>query len=326
MPLTFAQLADKWSKVPSAERSNAQTYLRELCEALGVAPPGPSGTGYEFEYAHRSTERDGTETTNYIDCWKDGHFVLEAKHLANRESEDLKLRRAFGQAKGYANALPRRPPFLLVLDVGRTLLVWDGWSGDFGGYSAHRRIDLTTLGTRPDDVALLRDIWEEPSRRNPRAKAAAVTQEIATQLAELAASLESRGHEQETVARFLIRVVFTMFAEDVGLLPAGTLHDLLEDVEPEQLPEGLEDLWRAMDEGRRFGGRKLARFNGHFFRDAKALPLTRADTGLLALAAQHEWAQVEPSIFGALLVRALDPVERHRLGAEFTPRPTWSGW
>src|SRR6185437_12020132 len=28
----------------------------------------------------------------------------------------------------------------------------------------------------------------------------------------------------------------------------------------------------------------------------------------------------EPSIFGTLLVRALDPEERHRLGAEYTPR------
>jgi len=320
MPLTLSQLADRWKDAPAAERANAQSYLIELCHALGVEPPGPSGSGYEFEYAIPITERDGTETTNYVDCWKDGHFALEAKHLDSRESEDIKLRRAFGQAKTYVNSLPQRPPYLLVLDVGRTLLVWDGWSGDFGGFSAHRRIDLITLESRPDDGALLRDIWEDPGKRDPRARSAAVTKEIAAQLAELAASLEERGHGQEEVARFLIRVVFTMFAEDVGLLPAETFRDLLEDVEPAGLPEALEDLWRSMDEGRRFGGRKLARFNGHFFHEAKALPLTRADSGLLALAAQRDWADVEPSIFGTLLVRALDPVERHRLGAEFTPR------
>ena len=37
-------------------------------------------------------------------------------------------------------------------------------------------------------------------------------------------------------------------------------------------------------------------------------------------AAQAEWKDVEPSIFGTLLERALDKNERHRLGAHYTPR------
>jgi integrase len=80
----------------------------------------------------------------------------------------------------------------------------------------------------------------------------------------------------------------------------------------------VEDLWRAMDEGRRFGVRQLLRFNGHFFHEAKALPLTREDLELLLEAAKADWRDVEPSVFGTL-VRALDAEERHRLGAEFTP-------
>ncbi len=75
-----------------------------------------------------------------------------------------------------------------------------------------------------------------------------------------------------------------------------------------------------MDQGTRFGHWKLLRFNGHFFRDAEVLPLTRADIAVLHQAAQADWRQVEPTIFGTLLTRALDPKERHRLGAEYTPR------
>lgn len=75
-----------------------------------------------------------------------------------------------------------------------------------------------------------------------------------------------------------------------------------------------------MDQGKRFGNWKLLRFNGHFFRDAEVLPLTRADVAVLHQAAQADWRQVEPTIFGTLLTRALDPKERHRLGAEYTPR------
>jgi hypothetical protein len=75
-----------------------------------------------------------------------------------------------------------------------------------------------------------------------------------------------------------------------------------------------------MDQGQRFGHWKLLRFNGHFFRDAEVLPLTRADVAVLYQAAQANWQYVEPTIFGTLLTRALNPKERHRLGAEYTPR------
>ncbi|HMU62840.1 MAG TPA: hypothetical protein PKA66_13720, partial [Gemmatimonadales bacterium] len=52
----------------------------------------------------------------------------------------------------------------------------------------------------------------------------------------------------------------------------------------------------------------------------EALPLTAQDVSLLIEASAFDWSGVEPSIFGTLLVRALDPEERHRLGAEYTPR------
>lgn len=69
-----------------------------------------------------------------------------------------------------------------------------------------------------------------------------------------------------------------------------------------------------------FGAELLHRFNGHFFKVIEALPLDPADVDLLIDATTFDWSHVEPSIFGTLLVRALDPVERHRLGAEYTPR------
>lgn len=322
MPLTLAQLTERWKDAPPAERANFQSYVIHLCEALGVEPPGRAESGYEFERPIRITERDGTETTNFVDCWKAGHFAIEGKHLKVREqeSEDLRLRRAFGQVKNYVSALDQRPPYIMVLDVGRTLLLWDRWSGDYGGFGVHRRIDLAKLADRPDDAAFLKAIWTDPAALDPRARAEAVTKEIAATLAELAGSLEYRGHDQEAVARFLIRVVFTMFAEDVDLLPADTFVDLISDVAPAELPEALEDLWRVMDRGGRFGGRAIPKFNGHFFRDAGSIPLTKKDCDVLTMAAMRSWEYVEPSIFGTLLVRALDPVERHRLGAEFTPR------
>src|SRR5690606_1279077 len=153
------------------------------------------------------------------------------------------------------------------------------------------------------------------------ARAVAVTKDIAQRLAELAAALEREGYEQERVARFLMRCVFTMFAEDVGLLDGDPFRHIIDDValaNPDEFVPLAEDLWRSMDEGKRFMLRRLLRFNGHFFKDAEALPLKRDALALLLAASQADWSHVEPTIFGTLFTRALDPEERHRLGAEFT--------
>lgn len=321
---SLRKLATEWSSAQASERANAATYLDRLCRALEVEPPRPSGTGYEFEYPVRIVAKDGTETNGRIDLYKEDHLVLEAKDYAEGRSSDVLLRKAFGQAHTYARSLPGSPPpYLMVMDVAKTLIAWDRWSGAYLGYNAGRKIDLRTLAERPDDIAFLRAVWEDPESLNPGPKAAAVTREIAERLAKLARSLEQRGHEQERVARFLIRCVFTMFAEDMGLLQDKFFQRAIEEVgfdDPDAFMESLGELWRAMDKGKHFGLRRLLKFNGHFFAKAETLPLTRDDLGILLQATKADWRFVEPSIFGTLLTRALDPEERHRLGAEYTPR------
>jgi hypothetical protein len=212
----------------------------------------------------------------------------------------------------------------MVLDVPRHLIIWDRWNGRYGDFAAGRRINLATLHTRPDDIALLCDIFEQPDERDLRSRAQAVTKEIAAKLAELSAVLESRVGDQERVARFPMRCVFSCFAEDVGLLPKRlferTLTTARDEGGPNEVGEALSLLWKTMDEGERFGADKVQHFNGHFFKAVEAIRLEPREVDLLIEAAQFDWSHVEPSIFGTLLVRALDPEERHRLGAEFTPR------
>ena len=325
------QLADRFTDIGAAERANYLIYLMELCDALGVERPRPAAVGgrvaehtaYQFEFPVQTTTRDGVVSTNYIDLYKSGCFALEAKHADEGSDSTRLLTKAFGQVSNYARDLSDRPPYIMVLDVGRTLLLWDRWQGTYGGYHLGHRIDLRTLADRPDDVALLRDIWNNPGERDPRRKAQAITVEIAGLLAELAATLEARGHDPERVARFLIRCVFSMFAEDVKLLPDKAFTQLLDAVQsagPNAFVQAAETLWRAMDAGTMFGYRRLLRFNGHFFASAEALPLERSEIDLLRRAAAADWSAVEPSIFGTLLVRALTAEERHRLGAEYTPR------
>jgi hypothetical protein len=317
-------LAAKWADVPAGERANYQLYLSDLADALGVARPQPRGSGYEFEYPLPVMDRStGKGKKNFVDLYRVDHFVLEAKDKGGDGAGEMALRAAYAQAKHYTVDLPHAPPpYFMVLDVGRTLLVWDRWSGTYGGFNLARRIDLRTLADRPEDIDFLRAVWENPASLDPRGRAAAVTREVAARLAELSASLEDRGHDPEVVAKFLMRCVFTMFAEDVALLAGKPFQTALAEYrdDPAEFAATMEELWRAMDEGRRFGLKKLLRFNGHFFRDASALPLTKADLAVLFEAARADWKEVEPTIFGTLLTRALDPRERHKLGAEYTPR------
>ena len=106
MPSPLVTLADRWATARPAERANAQSYVIELCRALDVDPPAPAGSGYEFEYAIKVVARDGTEATNFVDCYKARHFALEAKDQEPGGSDDRLLRRAFGQVRNYVGHLP----------------------------------------------------------------------------------------------------------------------------------------------------------------------------------------------------------------------------
>jgi len=327
-PTAASRLRDltaSWASTQASERASFQPWLIQFCDALGVPAPVPPSEQYQFEYPVRVIDRDGREATNFIDCWKAGHFALEAKATDVADANEQPLRKAFGQVRNYvAHTKGAAPPFLMVVDVPRTLIIWDRWSGEYGGFPAGYRINLATLAERPQDIRLLQDIFTDPAARDPRGRAQIVTQEIAGKLAELAAAFEGRGHESERVARFLMRCVFCFFAEDIGLLPEGLFKRTLETARtaggPQRVAQVLTALWETMDTGGSFGADLIRRFNGHFFRSVDALPLEAADVRLLIQAADFDWSSVEPSIFGTLLVRALDPTERHRLGAEYTPR------
>ena len=159
---------------------------------------------------------------------------------------------------------------------------------------------------------------------DPSRHAAKVTREIAEHMAILARSLEVAGHTPTAVAGFLMRCLFTMFAEDVNLIPTDSFTQILTKLRGNAAHAAvtLRMLWENMDQGG-FSPllmAKVLRFNGSLFADPEALPLTEEQLELLIEAGETDWQDVEPAIFGTLLERALDPKERHKLGAHYTPR------
>ena len=351
---------DRWSASGASEIANANLFLSELCTLLGVARPDPAGPDTrqnDYVFERRVTFRpDQDGERGRIDLYKRGAFVLEAKQGSDApqpsEAETLDLHapkrrtgtarrgrraweramtRAKNQAFRYARALPDAdgwPPFLLVVDVGYCIDLYADFARQGKNYvpfpdkPSHRLFldDLRDEGVRDT----LRQVWTDPLALDPTRRATAVTRDLAENLAKVAASLERGGHDADQVAGFLMRCLFTMFAEDVGLLPERSFTGLLADYRGtlDAFPKALEHLWTTMDEGGFEPGLKadVQRFNGRLFHAPDALPVSEAQLELLIKAAEADWADVEPAIFGTLLERALDPRERHKLGAHFTPR------
>lgn len=353
----------RWKASGGSERANFQTFANELCEVLGLPRPAPAteatrANSYCFEHPVTFIHT-GTQSRGFIDLYRAGHFVMEAKQgtgakpaddgaqpslipdlpeatrkghgtRGTRRWDDTMLR-ARNQADGYARAVSRSdgwPPFLLIVDVGHVIEVYADFSGQGQGYTQFpdgNRYRITMDALRDEKIRdRLRLIWTDPQALDPSKVAAEVTREVADRLAALGKSFEGQGHEPEDVARFLMRCLFTMFAEDVELIPEKSFANLLQDLRghPEDAVDALEHLWDAMDRGEKWQriSRKLLRFNGGLFKDAKALPLTQVQLSLLIEAASKNWREVEPAIFGTLLERALDKRQRHKLGAHYTPR------
>jgi len=323
-----------WRGSAGNERANFQSFLRDLCAALELPNPDPKGPGatYCFEKDLKLTHLDGTSSTGSIDLYREGCFVLEAKQGSTREAPgsspvrgtrayDRYMEAAFGQGVNYARNLSQRPPFIITCDIGHAFHVWEGFSGSYGGYGARRTFAMDDL-KKPEVQNYFRALWLDPQSQDPTRRRVAVTREVARALGELAVSLEKR-FASEAVARFLMRVVFTFFAEDVGLLPEKLFENALKGAwkeHPKAFPRGLEALWDAMNTGGFWGPLKVLRFNGGLFQESLALELNAGEIALLATASASDWSEVDPSIFGTLLESALDPSERHRLGAHYTPR------
>ncbi|WP_426147705.1 DNA methyltransferase [Polaromonas sp. DSR2-3-2] len=330
---------ERWQGVTASELSTAQSFVRELCELLGLASPHATlEQDYMFERPITFHHGDGSTSPGRVDCYRRGHFVLEAKKLraaGHTRGFDDALLRARAQAEGYARALPAlegRPPFLLVVDVGNVIELYSEFSRSGATYTpfpdprSHR---LLLADLRKSDVRdTLRRIWQDPDSLDPSRASARVTRQVAGQLAGLARSLERSGHKPDHVAAFLTRALFSMFAEDVGLLPKGAFLQLLQThrAQPATLQHMLRVLWADMDTGGFCAAlaTPVLRFNGKLFKhsshDSYSLLLNPEQIDGLILAANSNWREVEPAIFGTLLERALDPAERHALGAHYTPR------
>ena len=328
----------KWEDSEGNERANYQTFFGDFCLTLGVTPPPPKGNvmgdPYCFDKDIKFFSSDKAESTRFADFYKEGCFLIEAKQGSQASGKGHgkrgtkvyqdAMQKAFNQAKSYAynRMLGAMPPFLITCDIGSHFEVWEGFSGEYGSYGARQRLNLADLRD-PDVFDRFVKIFTDPQALNPEKYRARVTREVAAELAKLSRWLEEQGHAPQSTAYFLMRCIFTMFAEDVEMLKGEVFTNALRDrwiANPATFKPEIEQLWQTMNTGGSFGFERVLQFNGSFFENASAIALPKEQLEMLYAAAAKDWSQVEPAIFGTLLERALEKKERSRLGAHYTPR------
>ena len=307
--MTPGEFIAKWRASELKERSASQEHFIDLCRLLDEPTPAeadPTGEQYCFERgARKDTGSDG-----WADVWKRHHFAWEYK------GKHADLDAAFNQLRQYVLAL-ENPPLLIVSDMVR-FRIRTNWTNSVSETHEFVLDDLADAAVRDK----LKWAMSDPERLRPGESIQALTERAAGTFAALAQSLREHGHAPQAVAHFVNRLVFCMFAEDIGLLPDNMFTRMLEQARkrPEDFAVLARDLFGAMSTGGRIGFEEVAWFNGGLFSDDTALPLDKAEIETTLKAAMLEWSEIDPSILGTLFERGLDPDKRSQLGAHYTDR------
>ncbi len=309
MSMTPGEFIAKWRASELKERSASQEHFIDLCRLLGEPTPAqadPTGDHYCFERgARKDTGGDG-----WTDVWKRHHFAWEYK------GKRANLDAAFRQLRQYALAL-ENPPLLIVSDMAR-FRIHTNWTNSVSTTTEFTLDDLADAANSDK----LKWALSDPERLRPGKTRQAVTERAAATFTALAQALRARGHDPQEVTHFVNRLVFCMFAEDVGLLPDAMFTRMLEQAHkrPEQFATMARSVFGAMATGGLVGIKPVAWFNGGLFDDDLALPLEQSEVKTTLAAAALDWSEIDPSILGTLFERGLDPDKRSQLGAHYTDR------
>ena len=307
--ITPQDFVGKWKRVTSRERQATQEHFIDLCHMVGHQTPNeadPTGTRFAFEMGAGKTSGG----QGWADVAKLGYFGWEYK------GKDHDLDKAYAQLLLYRDAL-QNPPILIVSDINNIVI----------------RTNYTNLPTRtitltlddmlkPESLKVLRAVFFNPDELKPRETVATVTEEAARHFSKLAGILRKYGEDPQQVAHFLIRLLFCLFAEDIGLLPEKLFPRLLDQTRrnARDFAGVLKQLFSAMKTGGFFGSDRILHFNGGLFDSDDVLELDGDAMDIIAKIDSLDWGAIEPSIFGTLFERGLDPTKRSQLGAHYTSK------
>ena len=307
--MTPEQYIDKWSRIDRTERQAAQEHFIDLCRVLGERTPNEAADPDSYTFEKGVNKIDGTG--GFADVWKRGCFGWEYK------KDRANLDRAYQQLQLYSVAL-ENPPLLVVSDT-RRFRVYTNWTNTVQEKHEFTLEDIAHTETRE----LLQNVFRHPERLQPKKTREQVTKEAAEAFSTIAKRLRMSGHSSEKVAHFVNRLMFCLFAEDVNLLQDDLFKRMLDTLAkrreevPQRSRKMLSELFANMRAGGNYGIDYILHFNGGLFDNDEALPLDADLLDVLRTIARLDWSSIDPSIFGTLFERFLDP-ETKVVGVHYT--------
>ncbi len=307
--LTPQQFVEKWRPIAVKEKSGYQEHFIDLCRLVGHPTPLESdATASSYGFEAGAAKQQGGQ--GWADVWKKGHFALEYK------GKEANLDKAYQQLLQYRESL-HNPPLLVVSDMERILIHTNFTNTVKQVYEITYESLLTPAG-----FSRLQQMFTNPEAFRVAVTTEQVTQEAAREFAKLAEHLRRWKHDPAEIAHFLIRLLFCLFSEDVGLLPQGMFSRLVEQTRRNSaaFSRQLTALFGEMASGGWFGADQIPHFNGRLFDTNRVLDLDSEALDVLVKVSKLDWSSIEPAIFGTLFERSLDPAKRSQLGAHYTSK------
>jgi hypothetical protein len=326
VPLTPSQFAERWRVASLSERSGAQSHFIDLCQMLGESHPAATDAiGERFTFEKPVNRTSGGK--GFADVWLRDHFAWEYK------GKHKNLAAAYKQLNDYREDL-LNPPLLVVCDMNCFEVHTNFGKTKKRVYKfdlCDLELNQVTVDCPLPPLEVLQALYHDTDRLRPERTDAFVTQEAAKVFARMAERLEIEKRSltdtpiatREEIAHFLLRLLFCLFADSIGLLPNHVFRCLVESDDrftPRIFLRKLRNLFQAMSEPEGiFGEHTIKYFNGGLFDSASIIQLDKADLGLLhEVATRYDWSHVAPAIFGTLFERSLDSERRSLIGAHYT--------
>ena len=300
-----ARFVEAWQEA-SYESGETQSFYNDFFAIFGVARR--SVARYE-EHVRKLDNRSG-----FIDLFWPGVLMVEQK------SSGRDLRRAYSQAGEYFDALPERewPRYVLV--------------SDFQSFELHDLDESRDLAFALEDLPNHVEKFGFIVGVQPRSfqDQDPVNIEAAGIVGALHGALEESGYRGSNLERFLVRIVFCLFADHTGIFDQrGAFADYIETKTKSDgtgLGACITELFQVLNEPeserQRFVPETIARFphvGGELFREKLDIPAFNSAMRLQLLdACRFDWSKISPAIFGALFQSVMDARQRRAQGAHYT--------
>ena len=299
--MTPIEFVAKWQNVNFGEKQASQEMFLDICALVGHQTPVAFGNPDVFTF-------EKWVPGGFADAYLEGHFGWEFK------GADSDLDDALNQLLRYQVHL-KTPPLLIVSSF-KTIRI----QTNFPGMETVRHVIHVAALDQKENLDKLRWAFHAPAEFRPDRTLDVVTEETAKLFFDIVKDMEQQGVDSDKLARYLNQIMFSLYAEDAGLLTNSPFTRIIQQHfhNPELFDQATTQLFGQMASGGLFGADEVPHFNGDLFNQVDTVKLSLNALYFLNEAAKKDWRNIEPSIFGTLFERVLDASKRSQLGAHYT--------